>query len=225
MGRLPRKIATPCCYHITHRCQERKFLLKFEIDRQNYIRRLRQGTKLHDVDVLDYMVTSNHIHLLLWSAHAKKISAFMQYLAGNSSRDYNRRKKREGAFWRGRYHPTMIQDGDHLARCLLYIDLNMVRAGACEHPRQWKTCGYHELSATRERYRAINQNRLLDCLRMDSIKQFRSWYDKTIQEKVCYPYQTREAVWSEAMAIGSRDWLDGLTTGLRFWSIKPINII
>ena len=131
MGRRKRKTSTPCCYHITHWCLERKFFLKFEIDRKNFCQRLREMTQKYPVDVLDYMVTCNHIHLLLWSKHARDVSQGMHYLAGNTSRDYNRRKKREGAFWRGRYHPTLIEDGAHLARCLFYIDLNMVRAGRC----------------------------------------------------------------------------------------------
>ena len=33
------------------------------------------------------------------------------------------------AFWEDRYHATAVQDGDHLIRCLVYIDLNMVRTG------------------------------------------------------------------------------------------------
>jgi hypothetical protein len=31
-----------------------------------------------------------------------------------------------GAFWSDRYHPTLIQNGAHLGRCLFYIDMNMV---------------------------------------------------------------------------------------------------
>lgn len=43
MGRRKRSALTePACHHITHRCQERRFLLKFALDRGNYIRRLRQ---------------------------------------------------------------------------------------------------------------------------------------------------------------------------------------
>ena len=41
-----------CCFHITHRCQERRFLLKFEIDRRNYLKRLREAAGKHDVKVL-----------------------------------------------------------------------------------------------------------------------------------------------------------------------------
>ena len=221
MGRRKRKTSTPCCYHITHRCLERKFFLKFEIDRKNYCQRLREMTRKYPVDVLDYIVTCNHIHLLLWSKHATEVSQCMHYLAGNAARDYNRRKKREGAFWRGRYHPTLIEDGAHLARCLFYIGLNMVRAGACDHPQEWKICGYHELVGKRQRYRIINQDRVRQCLRVDNQNQFKDWYRATLEEKLSQDYRVREPIWSEAIAVGSEKWINGLSIGLLGARIIP----
>ena len=42
--RLPRPQIENCCVHITHRCQERRFLLGTDIDRQQYVRRLREAS-------------------------------------------------------------------------------------------------------------------------------------------------------------------------------------
>src|SRR5258708_1022291 len=46
-----------------------------------------------------------------------------------TAHEYNERKGRQGAFWEDRYHATAIETGKHLHHCLVYIDLNMVRAG------------------------------------------------------------------------------------------------
>jgi putative transposase len=51
----------------------------------------------------------------------------MQLVAGRIGQDYNQRKCRKGAFWEDRYHATAVESGDHLARCMVYIDTNMVR--------------------------------------------------------------------------------------------------
>ena len=51
-------------------------------------------------------------------------------------------KDRKGAFWEDRYHSTAIESGEHLWRCLVDMDLNMVRAGVVEHPSEWKWSGY-----------------------------------------------------------------------------------
>jgi putative transposase len=65
----------------------------------------------------------------------------MHFLQSVSAKDYNTRVKREGAFWRGRYYPTIIEPGRHLAHCLFYIDLNMLRAGVVKHPVEYRYTG------------------------------------------------------------------------------------
>ena len=132
----------------------------------------------------------------------------MNDLPGSAGRDYNLRKKREGAFWRDRYYPTLIQNGEHLRRCLFYIDLNMVRAGAVKHPRDWRCCGYHELCGARERYRLLNRDRLLVCLGNPCDREgFALWYSKTLEEKLSTGYHAREPLWSECVAVGDREWI------------------
>jgi len=88
--------------------------------------------------IINYMVTSNHIHLIVADAGDKDvIPNSMQLIAGRSGQEYNQRKKRKGAYWEDRYHATAVESGDHLARCMVYIDTNMVRAGAVNHPSMW----------------------------------------------------------------------------------------
>ncbi len=145
----------------TRRCQERRFLLQFQNDRRNFVKRLKEGTEKYGADVLDFVVTSNHVHLLLWANSGSIISEVMQYIQGTTGRDFNRRKNREGAFWSGRYHPTLIQNGAHLTRCLFYIALNMVRAKVVVHPSEWECCGYHEIAGENNKHSVVNLNRLL----------------------------------------------------------------
>jgi REP element-mobilizing transposase RayT len=38
-------------------------------DRCRYVARLREMSQRFALDVLDYMVTSNHVHLLIWAGH------------------------------------------------------------------------------------------------------------------------------------------------------------
>ncbi len=77
----------------------------------------------------------------------------MQLIEGRTAQAHNRRKGRKGAFWEDRYHATAIESGEHLWRCLVYVDLNMVRAGVVDHPCQWKWSGYHEIQKPKTRYR------------------------------------------------------------------------
>ena len=74
------------------------------------------------------MITSNHVHLLIKDTGPNVIADSMQLIAGRTAQEYNQRKDRQGAFWEDRYHATAIEADEHLHRCLIYIDLNMVRA-------------------------------------------------------------------------------------------------
>ena len=46
--------------------------------------------------------------------------------------------------------------GRYLRRCLVYIDLNMVRAGAVKHPAEWPHSGYCEIQQPPERYAVVD---------------------------------------------------------------------
>ncbi len=120
MPRRRRGLLDHTCYHITHRCHERDFLLKFGVDRDRYIDFLFRTKNRFRIEILNYIVTSNHVHLLVWSRNSDNISRAIQYLDGRFAQLYNRRKGREGAFWRDRYSITAIESGVHLSRCLFY---------------------------------------------------------------------------------------------------------
>jgi putative transposase len=81
------------------------------------------------------MVTSNHIHLLVVDdGDRAMIPRSIQLVAGRTAQEYNQRKTRKGAFWEDRYHATAIEGGEYLFRCIVYIDLDMARAGVVD---QW----------------------------------------------------------------------------------------
>ena len=147
-------------WHITHRCHQQAFLLKFARDRQHYLRWLFEAKKRFGLCVLNYAVTSNHVHLLLKDTGAGVIARSMQLIAGRTGQEFNERKNRQGAFWEDRYHATAVESGDHVKRCLVYIDLNMVRARAVRHPVEWAHGGYREIQDPPERYGLIDLDEL-----------------------------------------------------------------
>jgi putative transposase len=84
------------------------------------------------------------MHLLVQDPGKGEIAKSMQLIAGRTAQEYNQRKGRKGAYWEDRYHATAIDTDDYLAKCMVYIDLNMVRAGVVSHPGEWDVCGYSE---------------------------------------------------------------------------------
>ena len=151
-------------WHITHRCHKQDFLLKFAYDRRAWIRWLFEAKKRFGLSILNYIATSNHVHLLVKDTGRNEIPKSMQLVAGRVAQEFNQRKKRKGAFWEDRYHATAIAADGHFARCLTYIDLNMVRAGVVKHPADWSESGYAELMQARQRYNLLDLQTLGELL-------------------------------------------------------------
>jgi len=81
-----------------------------------------------------------------------------------TAQEYNRRKNRNGAFGEDRYHATAVDSDTHLVRCMVYIDLNRVRAGVVKHPADWAWRGYDEIQSPPKRYSVIDQQGLMELL-------------------------------------------------------------
>ncbi len=51
--------------HLTHRCHKGGFLLKLVKDRRRWVQWLYKAKKRYGLVILNYIVTSNHVHLLV----------------------------------------------------------------------------------------------------------------------------------------------------------------
>ncbi len=204
MPRASRYLQAGYTYHLTHRCHDRRFLLKFVRDRDAYRKWLHAAVKRYSVDVYGFCVTSNHVHLIVHVNDTERIGRMMGLVAGSFAQQLNRRKRHDGSVWEHPYQCTIIQDGQHLLDCLRYVSLNMVRAGAVVHPADWRWCSHDELMGQRLRYRILNIDRLLESLGMDSLADLQSAYADGIDEKLRRRALSREAQWTEALAVGDR---------------------
>jgi putative transposase len=183
-------------------------LLKFARTRQRYQYWLYQARKRFQIEILNYTITSNHIHLMVRNRGEKnEIPDLIQLAAGRTGQEYNARKGRKGAFWEDRYHATAIETGKHLQRCLTYIDLNMVRARAVKHPDEWGHGGYHEIQGNRRRNTIVDLKALADVLELGSrealIVAHKDWIGEAMRNK----NQRREDIWSQSLAVGSAEFV------------------
>jgi putative transposase len=197
-------------FHVTHRCHNRAFLLKFACDRDGYRAILREQLPQFEVWLLDYCLTSNHVHLLIDADDRLQVSGLMRNVAGEFARAYNRRKERMNAFWGDNFHATLVEEGRYLWRCLCYIELNMVRCGVVRHPREWEWVGYHELMGRRRRYRLLDLDRLCWRLGTGAIEEVRQNLEAALAEAIAKGGVRREAMWTESLAIGSAGFVEGI---------------
>ncbi len=216
MPRANRHYIPGYVWHLTHRCHKKEFLLKFAKDRTRWLQWLFEAKKRYELSILNYMVTSNHIHLLVFDGGGRDVIArSMQLVAGRSGQEYNTRKNRKGAFWEDRYHATAVESGTHLFQCLAYVDLNMVRAGVVHHPSEWPSSGYNEIQEPRQRHSLIDYERLQHLLGMGSYDQLKDAHRRWVEEALSKT-NGRWREWTESIAVGSRHFVDETKTKLGF---------
>ncbi|NOX43171.1 MAG: transposase [Gammaproteobacteria bacterium] len=194
--------------HITHRCYKNEFLLKFARDRKRWLYWLYEAKRRYKLTILNYVVTSNHIHLLAKDSGKGEIANSMQLIAGRTAQEYNQRKKRKGAYWEDRYQSTAIEPGDHFTKCLVYIDLNMVRAGVVSHPQHWPFNGYNEILSPPKRYSLIRINMLKHLCGIYDPFLFKETYRQWVEAELKLNTKERQGKWTENLAVGSKDFVE-----------------
>jgi putative transposase len=174
------------------------------------------------LSVLNYIVTSNHVHLLVRDCGKREIPASMKLISGCTAQEYNRRKGRKGAFWEDRYHATAVATDEHLVQCLVYIDLNMVRAGVVGHPGDWPDSGYSDLMLMRQRYAVLDIPALMELLGIDEheqlVAQRKEWLDQALDAGMgkC----EKDPRWTGGLAVGSYEFVESVQLGLGYGAMK-----
>jgi len=212
---MPRanRISSPgLVWHVTHRCHQSQFLLRFARDRRRWRHWLFEARRRHGLCVLNYIATSNHVHLLVFDQGRGEIASSMQLIAGRVAQEYNQRKNRRGSFWEDRYHATAVQTDRHLLACMTYIDLNMVRAGAVSHPIEWDISGYAEIQHPFCRKGVIDFTRLCALINAESPVSAAQRLDSAVTENL--GTSKKQRAWSRSVGVGDASFLRNLKNTL-----------
>jgi len=69
------------------------------------------------------------------------VSCFLQELKQRFSRWYNKRNKSYGHVWADRFKSVLLEGDRALLACMVYVELNSVRAGLVTHPEEYRFSG------------------------------------------------------------------------------------
>jgi len=137
MSRLPRLTLPGYPHHIIQRGNNRQAIFADKADYEAMLEMLERYAREAGVAVHAYVLMTNHFHLLATPATAEGIPEMMQAVGRRYVRHFNQRHGRSGTLWEGRYRSTLIQAERHLLACMVYIDLNPVRAGLVSDPADY----------------------------------------------------------------------------------------
>ena len=129
MARLPRLTLPGYPHHVIQRGNNRQAIFTSAADHRYLLGLLQENAKKFDVAIHAYVLMGNHFHLLATPHVDKGLPLLMQAVGRSYVRYFNDLQGRSGTLWEGRYRSTLIQTDRYLMACMVYIDLNPVRAG------------------------------------------------------------------------------------------------
>lgn len=138
----PLRIQFPgALYHVTSRGDGREAIYRDDRDRVAFLSVLAQVCERSRWSCHGYCLMTNHYHLLVETPGANLASG-MRQLNGVYSQRFNRRHRRVGHVYQGRYHAILVQKESHLLELTRYIVLNPVRAGLARSAQEWSWSSY-----------------------------------------------------------------------------------
>ena len=142
MPRRPRIHLDRLPLHIVQRGHNRGSCFLSEADYHSYRHWLGEALADADCELHAYVLMTNHVHLLVTPAQAKKLPKLLISLGRRYVQYVNRMYGRTGTLWDSRYKSSLVQADKYLLACHRYIELNPVRACMVEDPGFYRWSSY-----------------------------------------------------------------------------------
>ncbi len=123
-------------YHITARGNERKNIFLDKKDFEKFLYYLNVVYERYRTIVYSFALLDNHYHLLIETPYAN-LSKMMRDLNGHYTIYFNKRHKRNGHLFQGRFKSILVDKDNYLLALSRYIHLNPVRAGITSKPENY----------------------------------------------------------------------------------------
>ena len=126
---------------MTARGNARQAIVLDDVDRAAFVGLLGRVVERFGLRLYAFCLMDNHYHLLVETPKAN-LSRAMRQLNGVATQAFNRRHRRVGHLFQGRYKAFLVERESHLLELVRYVVLNPVRAKACASPEEWRWSSY-----------------------------------------------------------------------------------
>jgi putative transposase len=137
MARQGRYFVAGQVLHVIQRGNSRQAIFFDEQDYGHYHAWLADAAARFGCAVHAYVLMTNHVHLLVTPKDKDSLPGMMQSLGRRYVQMVNRRYRRTGTLWEGRYRAAPLDRDAYFFSCCRYIELNPVRARMVKHPRDY----------------------------------------------------------------------------------------
>ena len=145
MARLPRLIVPGHLHLLLQRSHGGSPVFRENDDFISYREALAESAREHGVAIHAYAVLPSQVLMLVTPANATALSRMWQALGRRFGAGYNRRHRRTGVLWEGRFRTTVVDAHAHLLDCSRYVERMPVGAGLVDAPADypWSSAAHH----------------------------------------------------------------------------------
>lgn len=145
MARLPRLVVPGFPHHLIQRGNNRQPIFRDDQDRERLLALLGEYAERYRVAIHSYVLMDNHLHVLATPTDAEGLPRLMQAVGRRYVQAFNARHHRSGTLFEGRYRASPVQTEPYLLACMVYLDLNPIRAGIVTRPAdyRWGSHGHY----------------------------------------------------------------------------------
>jgi len=141
MPRRPR-IEIAGYYHIINRGVDKMNIFRHPDDYEYFEELMCFYMKSYGITLHNYCLMSNHYHLLI-EITQENLSKFMRQLNMNYAIYFNKKYKRVGHLWQGRFKSWYVTDEAYLYTLMLYIEQNPIKANMVKKLEAYPYSSYH----------------------------------------------------------------------------------
>lgn len=129
-------------YHVVHRGNDRIEIFHDEEDYLMYESLIVKNKIRYDIQFYHYNLMPNHPHMLIEPTIPDSLSKFMKSVNASYTIYHQKRYGNSGHVWQPRFKAIPIETDTYYLRCARYIELNPVRAGLVQHPKDYRWSSY-----------------------------------------------------------------------------------
>ena len=168
-------------HHIVNRGVAKSRVYISDEDKEKFLEMLCKACRVYKVNIHDYCLMDNHYHLLIETT-SENLSLFMRQINSNYAIYFNKKYKRTGHLWQGRYKSWYIINETYLYTLFRYIEHNPIKANKSHNIGEYP----YTLLAD-----FLNMNKeVIACAKHSRLKK--EYHYKGIQELIGKPLSPKE---------------------------------
>lgn len=168
MPRRPR-IDLAGYYHVVSRGVNHADIYEDDVDYEIFLKIVCKACRAYRVVLHDYCLMTNHFHLLI-ETELENLSLFMKHINSNYAIYFNKKTKRSGHLWQGRFYSRYINSESYYYTLIQYIEQNPIEAGIVTEVGEYPYTLGSVIMNRNEPVPCVNKSKLIEELSYENVQ-------------------------------------------------------